>query len=223
MVRFPDAEMISGAMRRGPLCGGAGRGIGRGVGRAGAVAEAPPSGFAVALTLGRFAGRLGAVGGAPVGRGCPLEPVIVGFTWGRFAGRLEASMAPAGFDGGAPAPLLVGAALAGFAAATGFAGATGFAAAAFAAGFATDFTTGFSADVATGLGVAFGAGFAGAFSAGLAAPPMRRERRPFFSAMGRHVLHEVGDAAAVAPLVVVPGDDLHKLIAHHHRAEGVDD
>ena len=171
--------MCSCAIRRGPVCCGAGRGIGRGTGRACvAVGEAPPT-VIVALTLGRFAGRLGAVGGAPVGRGCPLDPVIVGFTCGRFAGRLEASIAPAGFCGGAPLALLAGAAAAGFA--------------------------------ATGFG------------AGLELPPRILESSPFFSGMRRHVLHEVGNAAAVAPLVVVPGDDLHELVADHHRAEGVDD
>src|SRR5437870_2621025 len=34
---------------------------------------------------------------------------------------------------------------------------------------------------------------------------------------------EVGTAAAVAPLVVVPGDDLHHRPAEHHRARRVDD
>ena len=125
---------------------------------------------------------------------------MVGFTCGRFAGRLEASIAPAGFCGGAPLALLAGAA-------------AGFAATGFAAGLAAGLATGFAAG--------FGAGFG--FVAGLALPPMSLASRPFFSGMRRHVLHEVRDAAAVAPLVVVPGDDLHELIAHHHGAEGVDD
>ena len=131
---------------------------------------------------------------------------MVGFTCGRFAGRLEASIAPAGFCGGAPLALLAGAA-AGFAAA-------GFAAAGFAA-------TGFVAGLAAGLAAGFAVGFG--FGADLALPPMSLASRPFFSGMRRHVLHEVRDAAAVAPLVVVPGDDLHELIAHHHGAEGVND
>jgi len=126
---------------------------------------------------------------------------MVGFTCGRFAGRLEASIAPAGFCGGAPLALLAGAAAAGFAA-------TGF-----GAGFGVLF--GF----ATGLAAGFGAGF----GAGLELPPRILESSPFFSGMRRHVLHQVRDAAAVAPLVVVPGDDLHELIADHHGAEGVDD
>ena len=123
---------------------------------------------------------------------------MVGFTCGRFAGRLEASIAPAGFCGGAPLALLAGAA-------------AGFAATGFAAGLAAGLATGFAAG--------FGAGFG--FVAGLALAPMSLASRPFFSGMRRHVLHEVRDAAAVAPLVVVPGDDLHELVADHHRAEGV--
>ena len=120
---------------------------------------------------------------------------MVGFTCGRFAGRLEASIAPAGFCGGAPLALLAGAAVAGFAA-------TGF-----GAGFGVLF----------GFAAALGAGF----GAGLELPPRILESSPFFSGMRRHVLHEVRDAAAIAPLVVVPGDDLHELVADHHRAEGV--
>jgi hypothetical protein len=130
---------------------------------------------------------------------------MVGFTCGRFAGRLEASIAPAGFCGGAPLALLAGVAVAGFAA-TGFA--TGF-----AAGFATGFAAGFAA--------AFGALFG--FAAGLALPPMSLANKPFFSGMRRHVLHQVGYAAAVAPFVVVPGDDLHELVTDHHGAKGVND
>ena len=126
---------------------------------------------------------------------------MVGFTCGRFAGRLEASIAPAGFCGGAPLALLAGAAAAGFAA-------TGF-----GAGFGVLF--GFAAGLAAGFGAGFGAG--------LELPPRILESSPFFSGMRRHVLHQVRDAAAVAPLVVVPGDDLHELIAHHHGAEGVND
>ena len=122
---------------------------------------------------------------------------MVGFTCGRFAGRLEASIAPAGFCDGAPLALLAGAAAAGFDA------------------------TGFAAGLATGFAAGFGALFG--FAAGLALPPRSREISPFFSGMRRHVLHEVCDAAAIAPLVVVPGDDLHELVADHHGAEGVND
>ena len=127
---------------------------------------------------------------------------MVGFTCGRFAGRLEASIAPAGFCGGAPLALLAGTAVAGF-------DATGFAAAGLAAAFAT------------GFGALFG--FAAGFAAGLELPPMSLESRPFFSGMRRHVLHQVSNAAAIAPLVVVPGHDLHELVADHHGAEGVND
>jgi len=131
---------------------------------------------------------------------------MVGFTCGRFAGRLEASIAPAGFCGGAPLALLAGVAVAGFAA-------TGFA--------ATGFATGLAAGLAAGFAAAFGALFG--FAAGLALPPMSLASKPFFSGMRRHVLHQVGNAAAVAPLVVVPGDDLHELVTDHHGAEGVND
>ena len=131
---------------------------------------------------------------------------MVGFTCGRFAGRLEASIAPAGFCGGAPLALLAGVAVAGFAA-------TGFA--------ATGFATGLAAGLAAGFAAAFGALFG--FAAGLALPPMSLASKPFFSGMRRHVLHQIGNAAAVAPLVVVPGDNLHELVTNHHGAEGVDD
>ena len=131
---------------------------------------------------------------------------MVGFTCGRFAGRLEASIAPAGFCGGAPLALLAGVAVAGFAA-------TGFA--------ATGFATGLAAGLAAGFAAAFGALFG--FAAGLALPPMSLASKPFFSGMRRHVLHQIGNAAAVAPLVVVPGDDLHELVTDHHGAEGVND
>ncbi len=128
---------------------------------------------------------------------------MVGFTCGRFAGRLEASIAPAGFCGGAPLAPLAGAAAAGFAA-------TGF-----AAGFGALF--GFAAGFAAGFGALFG------FAAGLAPPPMSQASGPFFSGMRRHVLHEIRNPAAVTPLVVVPSDDLHELVPHHHGAESVDD
>ena len=132
---------------------------------------------------------------------------MVGFTCGRFAGRLEASIAPAGFCGGAPLALLAGVAVAGFA----------------ATGFAAGFATGLAAGLAAGFATGFAAGFSTDFSFGLALPPMSLESSPFFSGMRRHVLHQVGNAAAVAPLVVVPGDDLHELVTNHHGAEGVND
>ena len=138
---------------------------------------------------------------------------MVGFTCGRFAGRLEASIAPAGFCGGAPLVPLAALVVAGFDAA-------GFAAG-FDAGFATGLAVGFGAGFATGLAADFGALFG--FAAGLALPPRSRESSPFPSGMRRHVFHQVGNAAAVAPLIVVPGDDLHELVTDHHGAEGVND
>ena len=132
---------------------------------------------------------------------------MVGFTCGRFAGRLEASIAPAGFCGGAPLALLAGVAVAGFA----------------ATGFAAGFATGLAAGLAAGFATGFAAGFSTDFSFGLALPPMSLASKPFFSGMRRHVLHQVSNAAAVAPLVVVPGDDLHELVTDHHGAEGVND
>src|SRR6185503_12052950 len=41
--------------------------------------------------------------------------------------------------------------------------------------------------------------------------------------LGGHEREEVGAAAAVAPFVVVPGDDLHHRPAEDHRALRVDD
>ena len=77
--------------------------------------------------------------------------------------------------------------------------------------------TGFAA----GFGAGFAAGFGAGFFAGLALPPISLESSPFFSGMRCHVLHEVRNAAAVAPLVVVPGHDLHELVADHHGAKRV--
>ena len=94
----------------------------------------------------------------------------------------------------------------------------GFAATGFAA---TGFATGLAAGLAAGFAAAFGALFG--FAAGLALPPMSLASKPFFSGMRRHVLHQIGNAAAVAPLVVVPGDNLHELVTNHHGAEGVND
>jgi len=92
----------------------------------------------------------------------------------------------------------------------------GFAATGFTAGFAAGFA-------AAGFGAGFATGFSTDFSFGFALPPMSLESSPFFSGMRRHVLHQVGNAAAVAPLVVVPGDDLHELVTDHHGAESVND
>src|SRR3990172_12255188 len=47
-------------------------------------------------------------------------------------------------------------------------------------------------------------------------------RRPWLQA-GSDERDEVGDAAAVAPFVVVPGDDLHEVPAQRHGRGAVDD
>src|SRR5690242_11345655 len=38
-----------------------------------------------------------------------------------------------------------------------------------------------------------------------------------------HEVRQVGDAAGIAPLVVVPGDDLDHVVSQHHRRETIDD
>src|SRR5574337_1955112 len=58
------------------------------------------------------------------------------------------------------------------------------------------------------------------------APSARRwagSRPPRRSQTFGHVGHEVCHAAAVAPLVVVPGDDLHEVAAQDHGGGAVDD
>src|SRR6187549_861178 len=52
--------------------------------------------------------------------------------------------------------------------------------------------------------------------------PVRPARRCSGEA-GGHEGDEVGHAAAVAPLVVVPGEDLDEVTAEAHRGESVDD
>jgi len=158
-----------------------------------------------------------------------------GFTCGRFAGRLGAIFGAPRFTPGFPADgfgatsvdfAIVGAAFAiGFAAdftaglATDFAGAglaTDFAGAGLAGAFATEFGAGF---FSVGFFTAgfFGAGF---FSVGAV---KMRERRPFFSATGGHELHKVRDAAAVAPLVVIPSDHLGEVVTEQHGARRIND
>jgi len=144
-----------------------------------------------------------------------------GFTCGRFAGRLGAIFGAPRFTPGFPAD--------GFGATSVNFAAVG---AAFTAGFAAGFGASFGAtfavgDLATGFfATGFGAGFAtgffatGFFSVGAA---KMRESRPFFSATGGHELHKVRNTAAVAPLVVVPGDHLGEVITEQHGARRVDD
>ena len=109
----------------------------------------------------------------------------------------------------------------------------------FGVGFAADFAAGFAAGFANAVfATGFGAGFAGAvfaagFGAGFAAlfaalfvgagTLKRRERMPFFSATGGHELHEIRNAAAVTPLVVIPGHNLGEVVAEHHGAGRVND
>ena len=149
------------------------------------------------FTCGRFAGRLGAIFGAP--RFTPGFPAD-----GFGATSVDLAIVDAAFA--------VGFAAAGFAAA-GFA-AAGFAAAGFAAaGFATDF----------GVGLSIGFLAAGFFSVGFfsVGAVKMRERMPFFSATGGHELHKIRDAAAVAPLVVIPSDYLGEVVAEQHGARGI--
>ena len=140
-----------------------------------------------------------------------------GFTCGRFAGRLGAIFGAPRFTPGFPADgfgaTSVDLAIVDAAFAAGFA-AAGFAAAGFAgAGFATDF------------GVELSIGFlaAGFFSVGFfsVGAVKMRERMPFFSATGGHELHKIRDAAAVAPLVVIPSDYLGEVVAEQHGARGI--
>ena len=136
-----------------------------------------------------------------------------GFTCGLFAGRLGAIFGAPRFTPGFPADGF-GATSVNFATV----GAT------FAVGFGASFGATFAVgDLATGFfATGFGAGFfaAGFFSVGAV---KMRERRPFFSATGGHELHKVRNTAAVAPLVVVPGDHLGEVIAEQHGARRVDD
>ena len=227
IVRFPVADSNDVAIRRGPIPSGRGRGTKRTAGRgASGVVLDFDAGFAC-----RFAGRLGPPMDAPDACVAPFGGSgTPGFTCGRFAGRLGAIFGAPRLTPGFPADgfgatsvdfTIVGAAFAiGFAAtftaglATGFAGAG--LAGAFTGAFATDFGAGF---FSVGFFTAgfFGAGF---FSVGAA---KMRERSPFFSATGGHELHKIRDAAAVAPLVVVPGDYLGEVVTEQHGARRIND
>ena len=188
---------------------------------------------------GLFAGRLDVVTpDAADGR-----PGVPDFVSGLFAGRLDAVTALCEtFIGGFPATELLGRVAGtstGLGAGFGRTFAAGFGAG-FAAAFAAGFGAGLAGAFAAGFGADFGRTFAAGFGAGLAAGldvafclgvdvacgldvPINREKIPFFSAMCRHKSSEVGDAAAVAPLVVIPGDDLRKGAVQHHGARRVDD
>lgn len=156
-----------------------------------------------------MAGRLGAIFGAP-----------------RFTPGFPAD----GFGGTSVAVLTTGFGV-GFAAGFGACFAAAVFATAFGAGFATAFGAGFADAVfAAGFGAGFaGAVFAAGFGAGFAAlfvgagTLKRRERMPFFSATGGHELHEIRNAAAVTPLVVIPGHYLGEVVAEQHGACGIND
>jgi hypothetical protein len=143
-----------------------------------------------------LAGRLGAIFGAP-----------------RFTPGFPAD----GFGGTSVAVLTTGFGV-GFSA--GFA--AGFTAGFVEEGFAAGFGAGFAGAV---FGAAFGAGFAGLFGAGFAAVGTlnRRERMPFFSATGGHELHEVRNAATVAPLVVIPSHYFCEVVTEQHGACRIND
>ena len=143
-----------------------------------------------------MAGRLGAIFGAP-----------------RFTPGFPAD----GFGGTSVAVLTTGFGV-GFSA--GFA--AGFTAGFVEEGFAAGFGAGFAGAV---FGAAFGAGFAGLFGAGFAAVGTlnRRERMPFFSATGGHELHEVRNAATVAPLVVIPSHYFCEVVTEQHGACRIND
>ena len=94
-------------------------------------------------------------------------------------------------------------------------------------GFGAGFVAGFAEE---GFAAAFGAGFAAGFAvAGFAAgfatrgALKRRERIPFFSATGGHELHEIRNAAAVAPLVVIPSHYFREVVAEQHCACRIND
>ena len=202
IVRFPVADSNDVAMRRGPIPSGRGRGTKRTAGRGASVDVLDfEEGFAC-----RLAGRLGPPIDAPDacvapfgGSGAP------GFTCGRFAGRLGAIFGAPRFTPGFPAD--------------GF-GATSVDLAIVGAALTAGLATGLATGLAGGAG--FGAAFftTGFFSVGEA---KMRERRPFFSGTGGHELHKVRNTAAVAPLVVIPGDHLGEVVADQHGARGIDD
>ena len=157
------------------------------------------------MTCGRLAGRLGAIFGAP-----------------RFTPGFPAD----GFGGTSVAVLTTGFGVC-FAAGFGACFADAVFATAFGAGFAdTGFAAGFAAGFAGAVFAAgFDAGFAALFRAGFAGVGTlkRRERMPFFSATSGHELHEIRNAAAVTPLVVIPGHYLGKVVAEQHGAGRVND
>ena len=151
-----------------------------------------------------MAGRLGAIFGAP-----------------RFTPGFPAD----GFGGTSVAVLTTGFGVC-FAAGFGACFADAVFATAFGAGFAdTGFAAGFAPGFAAGFGAGFDAGFAALFGAGFAGVGTlkRREKMPFFSATSGHELHEIRNAAAVTPLVVIPGHYLGEVVAEQHGACRIND
>ncbi len=151
-----------------------------------------------------MAGRLGAIFGAP-----------------RFTPGFPAD----GFGGTSVAVLTTGFG-AGFGVGFGACFADAVFAAAFGAGFADAvFAAAFGAGFAAGFGAGFDAGFAALFRAGFAGVDTlkRRERMLFFSATSGHELHEIRNAAAVTPLVVIPGHYLGEVVAEQHGACRIND
>ena len=139
-----------------------------------------------------------------------------------MAGRLGAIFGAPRFTPGFPSDGFGGTSVAVLT--TGFG--VGFAGGVFATGFGALFATGFAGAV---FAEALGAGFAAGVGAGFAAlfagagALKRRERMPFFSATGGHEFHEIRNAAAVTPLVVVPGHNLGEVVAEQHGACGIND
>ena len=142
-------------------------------------------------------------------------------TCGRLAGRLGAIFGAPRFTPGFPADGFGGTSVAVLTTGFGVGFAAGFGAG-FGAGFADAvFATAFGAGFAAGFGATFGAGFAALFAG--AGALKRRERMLFFSATSGHELHEIRNAAAVTPLVVIPGHYLGKVVAEQHGAGRVND
>ena len=135
-----------------------------------------------------------------------------------MAGRLGAIFGAPRFTPGFPADGFGGTSVAVLTTGFGAGFGTGF-----AAGFAdTGFAAGFAAGLAGAVfAAAFGAVFAALFSG--AGALKRRERMPFFSATSGHELHEIRNAAAVTPLVVIPGHYLGEVVAEQHGAGRVND
>jgi len=134
-----------------------------------------------------------------------------------LAGRLGAIFGAPRFTPGFPADGFGGTSVAVLTTGFGVSFAAGFGACFADAVFATAFGAGFAA----GFGATFGAGFAALFAG--AGALKRRERMLFFSATSGHELHEIRNAAAVTPLVVIPGHYLGKVVAEQHGAGRVND